>query len=228
MRVSCPGCYETADFDPGPNGCMLCCSLCGTEWLARRHIGNPYSRARPQPRLAPPDDGHRQTIDHVGEGFDQPARADHAMPAVWAPRSPVGRMTAAVLMIIAVVMVARVPIVAAFPESSEVGAPLVRNDLLQFRRLRSERSAASGIARLTVEGELFNPTRETLALPSVQIDLRANDGRTVHSWRIDLARAEIGAGDRISFRSAVIAPPENAREVNLTLAPRLGRPAAKS
>ena len=75
---------------------------------------------------------------------------------------------------------------------------------------------------------MFNPTRQTLALPSVQIDLRDDDGRTVHSWRIDLARVEINGGDKISFRSAVIAPPEDASEVNLTLAPRLGRPANKS
>ncbi len=228
MRVSCPGCYETADFDPGPDGCRLRCSLCGTAWFARRRVDNPYAHGRVLPTLGPPADSHRQFIDHVGQGFDQAAHCGPTMPAIRARRWPFGRLTAAVLMIIAAVMVARVPIVAAFPERLEVSAPLARNDLLQFRRVRSERSAAGGVHRLTVEGELFNPTRRTLALPSVQIDLRDDDGRTVHSWRIDLARVEINGGDKISFRSAVIAPPEDASEVNLTLAPRLGRPANKS
>ena len=43
-----------------------------------------------------------------------------------------------------------------------------------------------------------------------------------------LARAEIRARGRIRFRSAVIAPPDHAREISLSLTPRPGRLAERS
>ena len=46
--------------------------------------------------------------------------------------------------------------------------------------------------------------------------------------RVDLAKTEIGARDSVGFRSAVMAPPDQAHEVNLRLVPRLNGPAGPS
>ncbi|MHA1159190.1 MAG: FxLYD domain-containing protein [Alphaproteobacteria bacterium] len=227
MRIICPGCYQTSDnANPDLEGSLLCCNSCGTEWLARGYVANPYGRAGFQGRLEkPPTAEGGLLIDHGREGFDDRNRRATASTLATQVKSgwTRGRVTAAVLAALAAVMMAKVPIVAALPEANKVASVPAGNDLLRFDRVRGEHDTVNGADHLVIAGAVINPTRSKLALPSVRVALRDEQGREIRNWRIDLAKPSINAGETIHFRSAVAVTPQTASEVKLTMVPRLER-----
>jgi hypothetical protein len=226
MRVSCPGCLQTSDnIDPDLEGCMFKCKCCGTEWVARRYVArNGFQGALDRP----PSGTEGTLIDYSHRDFGP--RASASGPGTIARPASAGwtrgRVAGVVLAAMAAVMMAKVPIVSALPEGGKIASVSASNELLRFDRVRGEHDTVDGANHLIVVGDVVNPTRIRLALPSVRVALRAADGTEVRNWRINLARSDIEPGETIHFRSAVVGPPRSATDVKLTMVPRLGRSAA--
>src|SRR5581483_5044913 len=66
---------------------------------------------------------------------------------------------------------------------------------------------------LAVAGEIANLRSYPQAVPAVRVGLRAADGREIYAWTAAVSQSKLGAGETIAFRTRLLAPPREAREV---------------
>jgi hypothetical protein len=197
---------------------MLRCAQCGTAWFARPFAANPYRRDPTLQAAGRADVSDAIVIEHIAPGFGdhrmqprQAGRAERRFPADkrWF------KGAAAVLGIVAMILVLRVPIVAALPSGLPADA-----DQLAFQRVHSETVDHHGVKTLVVEGEIVNRSGNDVMVPAIRISLHAPEGAEVYSWLVEPVVAGLAPGRSIGFRSAVSAPPANASQVTLRLAQR--------
>jgi hypothetical protein len=199
---------------------MVRCAACGTRWLARHFVSDPYERSPPQRIMRDHDPAAEGlAIEHIGPGF---VRA----PSLQSPKSArridarILKGIATILATIVGVVVLRAPIVAALPQLPG-GLPAEVADL-KFQRVRSETVYLHGNSTLFVEGEIINTSLGDVALPAIRITLRSQAGAPVRSWLVEPSLTGLGAGRSVGFRSALAAPPADATQVTLDLAAREG------
>lgn len=115
-------------------------------------------------------------------------------------------------------VVLRVPIVRAYPRIAglyaEMGLP-VNLTGLEFRRLNTLRELEGGQPVLVIEGAVGNLTMATVAMPSIRLALRGQDGQEIYAWSVEPKTATVPAGDEVRFRSRLAAPPEEAVDIQL-------------
>lgn len=236
----CPHCHQPNAPTPPPEGAWLSCGACGTRWFARPRTANPYA-GRPRREFGP---GFQGTIgaDEIDaarvidlEAAPDGARArtaaapaDHPADSPMAGQRPrggvrfvlaAGGVALGIALGIGLVLTPLVPVLNRPAEASAA----VIGDLLSFDRVRSEITHVRDGRRLLVTGEVVNPTWRDLPLPSVQVVLKDETGVIVRTWRVNLARSDIGAKSRVGFRTAVAFPPAAARDVSLRMAPRVAQ-----
>lgn len=122
------------------------------------------------------------------------------------------------LLLPAVAVLLRVPIVRAYPKIAslyaEIGLP-VNLTGLEFRHLNTLRELENGQPVLVVEGAVANITFASLAMPGVRMALRGADGQEIYAWSVEPKTATVPAGDEVRFRSRLAAPPEEAVDIQL-------------
>ena len=90
---------------------------------------------------------------------------------------------------------------------------------LQIMLERQDQSAlASGNELFTVSGRVINPTEEELDVPPIRAELLDAGGAVVHEWTIAPPAPSLGPGESASFNSAEADIPDNAEELQLTIA----------
>ena len=107
MSISCPACAQPSDFDPGDDGCMLRCTACGTEWMARRRVASPYRNGF-QGRMERNEEHDSLIIEHYPPAPDTDTVA---MRRASGARGWAGRIIATAVIVIGVFVVARAPVV---------------------------------------------------------------------------------------------------------------------
>jgi hypothetical protein len=217
MAILCPSCaarQPISEVEVGV-GRMLHCEWCGTRWIARPPVENPFKRMAFA--TEPEDISDAIVIEHTAPGRGHHPgfrRRDHRPP----PRADRRWLKGAViaLAVVAAFFALRVPLVDALPgqgPSAEMGR-------LAFQRVHSETMVKNGVKTLVVEGELVNTSAADVAVPAIRISLHSPAGAEVDSWLVEPAKLGLAPGASIGFRSAVSAPPADASQVTLKLAAR--------
>ncbi|NLH81745.1 MAG: DUF3426 domain-containing protein [Phyllobacteriaceae bacterium] len=94
-----------------------------------------------------------------------------------------------------------------------------------FGPIATLRETEDGKPVLVVEGTLTNTTGETRAVPALRFALRDDDTQELYAWSIDPRATTIAAGDRLRFRTRLVAPPERAADLQVRFAERRNRQA---
>jgi hypothetical protein len=166
------------------------------------------------------------------EAPDRPslAFAARSRPPRAAPRERSGaRAVALALAVVAATMAAvasRATIVAALPLSAPlfagIGLP-VNTRGMTFAAVRGTFIEIQGGRVLAVEGEIANARGATLAIPTLALTVRGH-GRELYRWTATAPKATLAAGERVAFRSRLVAPPEGAEEVEVAFTDDRARP----
>ena len=94
-----------------------------------------------------------------------------------------------------------------------------------FGPIATLRETEDGKPVLVVEGTLTNTTGEARAVPALRFALRDDDTQELYAWSIDPRATTIAAGDRLRFRTRLVAPPERAADLQVRFAERRNRQA---
>lgn len=220
MTVRCPQCRSVPALsaaDIGPEGAMVRCARCGTRWLARTFVDDPYGRGALIPHSAVLEVSDAVVIE------DRPAPL--RMPPVRARTQPRRKSVDArlkilgmLLGVVAAFVLFRAPIVSALP----LGQLPAEVTSLEFRQVRSETVHIGTSRTLFVEGEVVNRAGSRVELPAIRITLKSPGGALVTSWLVEPTTTAIEPGRAVGFRSALADPPEGATLVTLNLAVREG------
>ncbi len=217
MAILCPSCAarQAISEDAVGAGRMLHCDRCGTRWIARPYVENPFRRVAFAAETE--DISDAVVIEHTA-----PGEAHHpgsGRRRVTPPPFPVDRRWlkrgAIALAVVAAFFALRVPLVAALPQKGAAA----ESEQLAFQRVHSETLVKNGVKTLVVEGELVNTSAADVAVPAIRVSLRSPAGAEVYSWLVEPAKAGLAPGASVGFRSAVSAPPD-ASQVTLKLAAR--------
>jgi hypothetical protein len=212
MAITCPACGTPADAhgEVRRAGRLTRCANCGTAWFAR-----------------PAEDGHRRTrpaedisdaivVDEVPPFLARAASAlPRQMPKVPPAALPALRYGAIGAGVILAVALLKAPIVSAFPNLPGASAAALG---LEFRSVRSETIGGANGRTVIVEGEVVNTLSRPVDLPPLRVSLKGSDGVEVTNWVVQATTPRLGPGQAIGFRSARVAPPAAAAEVNISLA----------
>lgn len=197
---------------------MVRCARCGTRWLARAFIDDPYARRALIPRSAIAEVSDAVVIEDRPAPLRLPSVRRAAPPPRHKGIDGRVKVLGVLLGVVAAFVLFRAPIVAALPLGqlpAEVGS-------LEFRQVRSETVHIGTNRTLFVEGEVVNRAGRRVELPAIRITLKSPGGTLVTSWLVEPTTTAIEPGRAIGFRSALADPPEGATQVTLNLAVREG------
>lgn len=119
-------------------------------------------------------------------------------------------------------VVARAPTLAGFYRL--VGLPVNLRGVA-FGPIETLRETEDGKPVLVVEGSLVNSTGAAHDVPALRFALRDADGQELYAWSIDPRATTVAAGDRMRFRTRLVAPPERAADLQVRFAERRNRQA---
>lgn len=119
-------------------------------------------------------------------------------------------------------VVARAPTLAGFYRL--VGLPVNLRGVA-FGQIETLRETEDGKPVLVVEGSLVNSTGAAHDVPALRFALRDADGQELYAWSIDPRATTVAAGDRLRFRTRLVAPPERAADLQVRFAERRNRQA---
>ncbi len=128
-----------------------------------------------------------------------------------------------------IMLLAREPIVRAFPVTASLfeaaGFPVNLRGL-EFKDLQTMRELEDGQSVLVVEGTIANPGGSTRPVPRVRLSLRSDDTQEIYAWSVEPKAQTLPPGGSVRFRSKLAAPPDQARDVQLRFIDRSSRQAA--
>lgn len=119
-------------------------------------------------------------------------------------------------------VVARVPALAGFYRM--VGLEVNLRGIV-FGPMETLRETEDGKPVLVVEGELTNTTGQSRDVPALRFALRDADAQELYAWSVDPRASVIAAGDRLRFRTRLVAPPDRAVDLQVRFAERRNRQA---
>jgi len=96
---------------------------------------------------------------------------------------------------------------------------------LDFGPIETLREMADGQPVLVVEGSLANTSGTARQVPALRFALRDADAQELYAWSVDPRATVIAAGDRLRFRTRLVAPPERAADLQVRFAERRNRQA---
>ena len=245
MLITCPHCgteHEVpADF-MGPSGRKVRCRGCREIWQAAPTVPESEPDATSLPTDAPetatvevlPPEAAAETALE-----DAPQDAPQDVPAPRAPRRPTrnrtgarkapavpsrprmmraGLTAAALLVAITLLIALRAPIVRAAPQTARLYAALsmpVNLRGLDLGAFTSHLYTENGARLLVVEGAITNVTRQPRPVPALRFAVRDAKGAELYVWSAKPDKTELAAGETLSFRKRLAAPPAEGRNVEV-------------
>ena len=116
----------------------------------------------------------------------------------------------------ATIFLARPAIVTAAPQAAGLYALIgwpVNLRGLALREVKSALESSGGSPLLVVEGEIVNVTRGEVAVPPLELVVRAADGQALYTWTNDAPRKTLESGGSAVFRARLASPPAEGRDV---------------
>lgn len=147
----------------------------------------------------------------------------HAAPAAPAPRArPRAAVAVACAAALACLTLAgRDRIVAKIPAADRVFAAIglpVNLDGVEFRGVVSKVAELDGQKVLAVTGDIVNLRGVETTLPGLRLTVRGADGRSLYVWTAQAAASALAPGQATTFRTRLAAPPDEGRDVVVSLA----------
>ena len=244
MLIVCPSCASTYSLTPDQlgDGRTLRCASCRETWFATP------ADARDEPTVEAAPDPASDTSQEIADAALAAAPVvpdDAAPPPAEAPvperrrrkraspratlRSLLGsiQISAAHLAAIALVGVLtvavtqRVGIVRLLPQTARLYAALnlpVNLRGLSFEGVRSELVMDREQSILVVEGEILGVSSGRSTVPRVMLSLRGPSGEELYAWSAEAPRDTLGKGEVVPFRTRLVAPPAEGRNVVIRFA----------
>jgi predicted Zn finger-like uncharacterized protein len=244
MLIVCPSCASTYSLTPEQlgEGRQLRCAKCRQQWHAtpadaveERDLAGATETDPSMSLDAPvlsPDVRDTLRADHppmepLAEPRRPPAGRRSAAKAkrasVLARLSTVHVAAAALLIAVALAVTQRAAIVRILPQTAKLyaaaGAPVNLRGL-EFQDLRSELVIDRDQAILVVEGQIKGVSGGETEVPKVTVSLRGAEGREIYAWTSDVSRSTLGKGESTSFRTRLVSPPAEGRDVVVRFAER--------
>jgi hypothetical protein len=102
---------------------------------------------------------------------------------------------------------------------AELGLPVnVRG--VQFEAITAAAERHDGEPVLIVKGEIGNGTNTVQAVPHLRFAVRNLQRQEIYSWTATPARGSLAPGETLAFRSELVLPPPNTRDVVVRFADR--------
>lgn len=209
MIVSCPSCGTRYLVDPtalGEIGRKVRCAKCTHSW-----------------HEDPPEDmPKRVDVDVLPpEPEVRPIPAGSNLPAIVQRRRRANRLgwiaiAAAIIIIVVGGLVARHPIMSAWPPSGKLyGAIGFTVDEkvtqgLEFRNVAREQVEENGVPVLVIRGEIWNTAEQDRHVPPIRIGLIDEDNRELHHWTFAADEDELSSGTATEFVTRLASPPAGA------------------
>ncbi len=225
MLIVCPSCaasYSLTEEQLG-RGRTLRCAQCRHTWFVSPEA--PASdgllvEAVPPPPVAPVVDQGPSAEEPAPKSRPaRPRKERKPRPSALALLKKTPRWQAALaalLVVLGIATLQRRAVVQAAPQSARLFAALglpVNLRGLALDEVRSQLALESEQSALVVEGEIRNVTHAERTVPALQVSLRNADGREIYSWTAEAPRAALAAGESIPFRTRLVAPPLDGRDV---------------
>lgn len=143
------------------------------------------------------------------------------LPAIIERRRRANRLgwiaiAAAIIIIVAGGLIARQPIMDAWPQSgklySAIGftVPEPVTEGLEFRNVAREQVVENGVPVLVITGEIWNTAAEDRQVPPIRVGLIDGDNRELHHWTFAADEGELRAGTATEFVTRLASPPPDA------------------
>lgn len=224
MLIVCPSCatsYSLTEEQLG-RGRTLRCAQCRHTWFASPEgaaealipnadlpAGDEGASA-PAPEQAPPPPVRKVAAKpkarSSGPSLKQRLKAVRPWQAA----------CAAALLALGLAVAQRKAVVQAAPQTARLFAAIglpVNLRGITFDEVRSQLLMESEQSALVVEGEIRNVTRGETQVPPLRVSLRNADGREIYSWTTEAPRNMLAAGKSAQFRTRLVAPPLDGRDV---------------
>ncbi|WP_406855556.1 zinc-ribbon domain-containing protein [Alsobacter sp. KACC 23698] len=247
MLIVCPSCASTYSLTSEQlgDGRQLRCAKCRQLWHATPADAIPESEGV----QAQADLSTSLDASFVSQEAREAPRADHeALEASTAPApekrrpapgrrradapkrtgrglrlSTVHAAAAALLVAATLAVTQRAAIVRIMPQTAKLyaaaGAPVNLRGL-EFGDLRSELVIDRDQAILVVEGQIKGVSAGETEVPKVTVSLRGAEGREIYAWTSDVSRSTLGKGESTTFRTRLVSPPAEGRDVVVRFADR--------
>jgi predicted Zn finger-like uncharacterized protein len=241
MLIVCPSCASSYSLSPeqlGP-GRSLRCASCRTTWFARpsdaAEAAIPPTDPEPlDATVQPAPDAEGLVVDAAvrsSAGEDAapapPAEKQRSSrrPRARAPRqgrrrflrlSPTSAAALALVALLVVGVTLRDTIVRLLPQTARLYATLgmpVNLRGLEFSGLRSELVADKDQSILVIEGEIRGVGAGKTTVPKLAISLRGATGQELYAWTSEAPRSTLSKGEVMPFRTRLVAPPAEGKDV---------------
>ena len=110
----------------------------------------------------------------------------------------------------------RADVVWAMPQTASFFAALglpVNLRGFRFDRLAATAERRDGEPVLIVQGAIGNSTTESADVPDLRFSIRNAEHQEIYSWTAAAGRGRLSAGHKLAFRSELILPPPDTRDV---------------
>lgn len=97
---------------------------------------------------------------------------------------------------------------------------------LEFGDLRVFREQEGSDPVLVLEGAIDNPNKELVTVPAIRFALRNEDAQEIYAWTLEPRVLRLDAGQSARFRTRLVAPPDQASDVQLRFTERRKRQAS--
>jgi hypothetical protein len=161
-------------------------------------------------------------IIDIYPGFDQPKPRSRARIA--APRRQISRTWLWLALLVVVAATAAIafrgPIVEAIPVLGDAytAVGLAAGDgHLQLQNVRVIGVYARDDLRLSIQGEIANPSGRQLEVPAVELTLRAVDGSILMTRTLPPARTVMDPGGALRFATEIVDPPAGAYDLTIRI-----------
>ena len=215
MIVSCPSCATRYLIDPtalGGKGRTVRCAKCSHTWHEQ-----------------PPADMPKRVDILPPNGEPRPIPFGSNLPAIVAHRRRANRLgwlavALAVIIIVVGGILARGPIVGAWPPAGKlyaaIGLGAVKLDTtdLKFRNIAQGQVVEGGVPILVISGRIFNEADDSRAVPPVRIGLLDAADVELRRWTFAAEQNELQAKSYTQFKTRLISPPKGAVSLRIGFA----------
>lgn len=143
---------------------------------------------------------------------------------LWRPSlSRLQRVILALALIDAAIIGSRADLVWAMPQTASFFAALglpVNLRGVHFDRLAATAERRDGEPVLVVQGAIRNSTAESADVPLLRFAIRNAEHQEIYSWTAAPTHERLSAGRRLAFRSELILPPADTRDVEVRFVDR--------